>query len=202
MAAADNILLGTERTEMGKGPARRARRAGLIPSVMYGHGMDPVHLDLPSHDAFLIIKDNPNAVVTIKYGDNSQLCLVKNVQVQPVSRDILHIDLQIVRRGEKVQVEVPLVVVGECQPGSQYQQEEFFLLVNVPATDIPESIEVSVEGLGEGTVLHVSDLKVDEDVEIETPAERDIVSITELVIAEEPTGEEDEGESVEVTEEH
>lgn len=201
MANKSNVLLGELRTETGKGSARRARRAGLIPAVMYGHGSDPVHLDLPGHDVFLIIKDNANAVVTIKYDDKSQLCLVKNIQVQPVSRDILHIDLQVVRKDEKVQVEVPLVVVGECLPGSQFQQEEFMLLVNAPATDIPESIEVSVEGLSDGTVLHVSDLKVSEGVEIETPAERDIVSITAITaVSEEPEETEGMEESEEASE--
>lgn len=180
MAEVSNVLLANQRTETGKGPARRARRAGLIPAVMYGHGIDPVHLDLPGHDAFLIVKDNPNAVVTVKYDGKSQLVLVKFVQVHPVSRAILHMDLQVVRKGEKVQVEVPVVLVGESVAGTQHQQEEFTLPVLAPATAIPESIEVSLEGLDVGAVVRVEDLTLPKDVEVEIPGDRDIVSVLAL----------------------
>ncbi len=190
MAEQENVLLAQVRTETGKGSARRARRAGLIPAVMYGHGIDPVHLDLPGHDAFLIVKDNVNAVMTVKYDGKQQLVLVKDIQVHPVRRDILHMDLQVVRAGEKVQVEVPVLLVGETAPGTQHQQEEFSLLVSAPATNIPESIEVSIEGLEEGTIVRVEDLTLPEGVTSETPADRDIVSVSEIVEISEPDVEE------------
>lgn len=180
MAEQTNVLLADLRTETGKGAARRARRAGLIPAVMYGHGIDPVHLDLPGHDAFLIVKDNANAIINVKYGDKRQLVLVRDIQLHPVRRDILHMDLLVVREGEKVQVEVPVILIGETAPGSQHQQEEFSLLISAPATSIPESIEVSIEGLEIGAIVRVEDLDLPEGVTSETPAERDIVSVTEI----------------------
>lgn len=180
MAEQKNVLVADLRTETGKGAARRARRAGLIPAVMYGHGIDPVHLDLPGHDAFLIVKDNANAIVTVKYEGKQQLVLVKAIQVHPVRRNILHMDLLVVRADEKVQVEVPVVLIGESVPGTQHQQEEFSLLISAPATNIPESIEVSIDGLDVGAIVRVEDLQLPEGVTAETPADRDIVSVTEI----------------------
>lgn len=184
MAEVSNVLLATQRTETGKGPARRARRAGQIPAVMYGHGIDPVHLDLPGHETFLIIKDGANAIVTVKYDGKEQLCLVKFVQVHPVSRAILHIDLQVVRKNEKVQVEVPVVLVGEPVAGTQHQQEEFTLQVLAPATDIPESIEISLDGLEAGAVIRVADLVLPAGVEVEVPGDRDVLSVIALAAEE------------------
>ncbi len=196
-----NVLLANVRAETGKGPARRARRAGLVPSVMYGHGIDPVHLDLPGHEVFLIVKDSANAVVTVKYGDdNEQMCLVKSVQVHPVRRDILHVDLQVVRKGEKVEVLVPLVLIGESAAGTQHQQEEFELLVSAPATDIPETIEVDIEGLTAGSIIRVGDLKLPAGVTTEVDEARDIVSVVELSEIAEPELEEAEAEVGEATE--
>lgn len=186
MSQQENVLVATLRTATGKGPARRARVAGFVPAVMYGHGIDPVHLDLPGHEVFLVVKDNANAVVTVKYDGNEQLCLVKSVQVHPVRRNILHVDLQVVRKGEKVEVSVPLLLVGENQSGTQSQQEEFELLVSAPATDIPESITVDVDGLEEGAIVRVGDLKLPEGVTTDIDESRDIVSIVALVVNEEP----------------
>lgn len=178
--ANNTALLATVRTETGKGSARRSRRAGTIPAVMYGHGIDPVHLDLPGHEAFLAIKDSANAIVTVKYDNNEQLCLVKSVQVHPVRRNILHIDLQVINRDEKVEVEVPVVLVGEPAAGTQTQQEEFHLTISAPAVALPENVEVSVEGLAEGTVLRVSDLKLPANVTTDVDPSRDIVSIAAI----------------------
>ncbi|MSS83745.1 50S ribosomal protein L25/general stress protein Ctc [Actinomycetaceae bacterium WB03_NA08] len=177
MATENHVLNAQVRTETGKGPARRARRAGLVPAVMYGKGFEPVHLDLPGHGIFLIVKDSANAVIEVSYDGNKQLCLVKAVQTHPVSRNILHVDLLVVTKDQKVDVEVPIVLVGEPAPGTQTQQEEFALPVKASATAIPESIEVSVEGLAEGTVVRVSDLQLPAGVEAEQDANQDIVSI-------------------------
>ena len=118
------VLLAEERSEFGKGAARRARRAGKVPTVLYGHGEEPRHLDVPGHDLFLIVRGNKNALVELKIDGKSQLALVKDVQVHPVRRDILHADFQAVKAGEKVDVEVPVVVVGEPVPGTVHSLEE------------------------------------------------------------------------------
>lgn len=182
---ADTAALNAElRTETGKGPARRARRAGKVPGVLFGKGFDPVHVDLPGHDVFLVVKDSANAIVDVHYGDKTQLCLVKSIQVHPVSRDILHVDLLVVSEGQKVDVEVPIILVGEPAPGVQTQQEEFVLPVQAPATHIPETIEVSVEGLEEGVVIRVKDLELPVNVEANQDGDRDIVSI--IAITDQP----------------
>lgn len=178
MANTPNVLLATLRTAVGKGAARRSRRAGMVPAAMYGHNTETVHLDLPGHDTFLLVKDSANAVVTIKYDGKQQLCLVKNVQVHPVTRAMLHVDLLTVSRDEKVEVEVPVIIIGESAPGTTHQQEEFALPVLAPATDIPEHIQVDITGLEEGTVLRVADITLPTDVEAAVDSSRDVVSIT------------------------
>ncbi len=178
---AENNIKGTVRTEVGKGSARRARRAGLVPAVVYGHSLDPVHLDLPGHEVFLIVKDNVNAVVNVTYGSNTQLALVKNIQRHPVRRDILHVDLLAVSAKERVEVEVPFVVVGEPVAGNQLQQEEYSLVITAPAISIPESLDVDVEGLPEGSIVRVSDLKLPKGVEVnEELLERDILTVVAI----------------------
>ena len=179
------VLLAEERSEFGKGAARRARRAGKVPTVLYGHGEEPRHLDVPGHDLFLIVRGNKNALVELKIDGKSQLALVKDVQVHPVRRDILHADFQAVKAGEKVDVEVPVVVVGEPVPGTVHSLEEFTILVKAPATSIPEHVEVSIEGVEAGSTVHVSDLKLPAGVEVELEPETVIVAVQEPA-AEEP----------------
>lgn len=177
----ENSIKGTVRTEVGKGSARRARREGLIPAVLYGHGHESVHLDLPGHEVFLLTKDSANAVVSVNYGTKSQLALVKAIQRHPVRRDILHVDLLAVSATERVEVEVPISLVGEPAAGNQLQQEEFTLLVSAPAISIPDVIEVSVEGLEEGSVVRVQDIALPKGVEAgEELLTRDIVSVVAI----------------------
>ncbi|WP_424623066.1 50S ribosomal protein L25/general stress protein Ctc [Actinomyces bouchesdurhonensis] len=173
------VLLAEERTEFGKGSARRARRAGKVPTVLYGHGAEPRHLDVPGHDLFLIVRGNKNALVELKIEGKTQLALVKDVQVHPVRRDILHADFLAVKAGEKVDVEVPVVVVGEPVPGTVHAVEEFTILVKAPATAIPEHLEVSIEGVEAGTALHVADLQLPAGVEVELDPETVVVSVQE-----------------------
>lgn len=173
------ILVATTRTEFGKGAARRARRAQMVPGVVYGHG-ETTHLDLPEHDLFLIVRGNKNALVELKIDGTSQLALVKDVQRHPVKRNLLHVDFLAVKAGEKVDVEVAIVVVGEAAPGTTHNVEEHTVTVKAPATDIPESIEVDVTGLEAGTVVRVSDLVLPANVECELDAEQDVVIISEL----------------------
>ena len=173
------VLIAEDRSEFGKGAARRARRAGKVPTVLYGHGAEPRHLDVPGHDLFLIVRGNKNALVELKIEGKTQLALVKDVQVHPVRRDILHADFLAVKAGEKVDVEVPVVVVGEPVPGTVHAVEEFTILVKAPATAIPEHLEVSIEGVEAGTALHVTDLQLPAGVEVELDPETVVVSVQE-----------------------
>ena len=188
------ILVAQTRSEFGKGAARRARRAGLVPAVVYGHGGDPLHLDVPGHELFLIVRSNANALVELKIDGKSQLALVKDVQRHPVSRNILHADFLAVKAGEKVDVEVPLVLVGEAAPATQAAIEEHTITVKASATAIPESIEVDITGLVAGTVVRASDLVLPKGVECELDAEKDIVIISELAAEEEAAPEAPEAE--------
>ncbi|WP_108718069.1 50S ribosomal protein L25/general stress protein Ctc [Miniimonas sp. S16] len=182
------------RTEFGKGAARRARRAKKIPAVLYGHGTNPVHLNLPSHEVFLVIKQSANAVLDIAFDGKSELALVKSVQKDVVSNDIEHIDLLLVRRGEKVTVDVAVVTEGESAPGTIHAVELQSLTVLAEATSIPERIVVSVEGLEEGTVVRVADLELPEGTTTEVDPEAAVVLVTVPRGEEEPEAEGAEGE--------
>ena len=166
------VLIAETRTEFGKGASRRARRAAKVPAVLYGHGADPVHIDVPGHDLFLIVRGTKNALVELKVDGKSQLALVKEIQVHPVSRNLLHADFLAVKAGEKVDVEVPVVVDGESAPGTAHTIEEFTILVKASATAIPEDLKVSIEGLEAGSAVRVADLVLPAGVEVELDPER------------------------------
>lgn len=170
-------LAAETRADFGKGAARRLRREGKIPAVLYAKGDEPVHLALPSHDTFLIVKDNLNALISLEFDGGKALSLVKDVQRHPVSRVIEHVDLVRVKRDEKVAVDVPVTVVGETQPGTIHYVELVTLAVTAPVIDIPEQIEISVEGLGDGDVVRVQDLTLPEDVETELDPEQPLVMV-------------------------
>jgi large subunit ribosomal protein L25 len=171
-------LTATPRTEFGKGAARRTRRAGLIPAVLYGHGAEPQHLALPSHDTFLAVKNHANALVTLDIEGTEQTALVKDIQRDPVKRHIEHLDLVIVRAGEKVTVEVPVHVEGESAPGTIHQIELQTLTVTVPATRIPEVVTISIDGLEDGSIVRVADIPRPADASIEDDAESVVVVIS------------------------
>jgi len=171
-------LTAQVRTEFGKGAARRTRRANQIPAVLYGHGEAPKHLAVPSHDTFLVLKDNPNAVITLDVEGEQQMALTKHIQRDPVRRTIEHVDFVIVRAGEKVTVDVPVHVVGESAPGTIHQIEIMTLTVTVPATRIPETIDIDIEGLEDGTVVRVRDIPRPEDATIEDDPEHEVVVIS------------------------
>ena len=193
---ADNALTAQTRTEFGKGAARRARRAGLIPAVVYGHGVDPIHVDLPGHELFLIVRGTPNAVIELTLDGKSQLALVKDIQRHPVSRVLLHADLLAIKKGEKVDVDVPLVTTGEPAPKTVVNAEEFTIAVKAPATSIPEAIEFDVTDLEVGTVITVADLKMPKGVEVQFEEDRVVLSVQEVIEqAEEPA--EAEGDAAE-----
>lgn len=141
------------RTEFGKGAARRTRRAGKIPAVLYGHGTDPKHLALPALEFARVVREQGrNAVLTLEVGsDGSELALTKTVTTHPLKNYIEHVDLLVVRHGEKVVVDVPVVVTGEAAAGTLVTQEANTLSVAAEALHIPDQFEVSVQGLEAGT---------------------------------------------------
>src|SRR5690606_21276836 len=147
--ADDNKLVAEVREQFGKGFARRLRAAGKIPAVIYGHGTDPVHVALPGHQISLIIR-RANALLELDVDGTDHLALVKDVQRDPVHQIIEHIDLLVVKKGEKVQVEVPIYTTGTSFSGTIVTIDVNTIRLEVLATNIPEHLEVSVEGLEEG----------------------------------------------------
>ena len=147
-------LTAESRTEFGKGAARRLRRAHKIPAVLYGHGAEPVHVALPGHATMLALKHS-NTLLTVELGGGrTTLALPKDVQRNPIRGEIEHVDLIIVRRGERVTVDVPLQLVGDPAPGVIPTVELNTLSLVVEATSIPASVELSIEGADAGTQFH------------------------------------------------
>ena len=176
MAKASKIS-ATLRTDFGKGFARRARVAGQVPAVVYGHGTDPKHVLVDVHDSYMALRGASNALVELNVEGEKILTIVKDIERHPLRPGFQHIDFMIVNRSEKVSVEVPVVVVGEAAPATMHTIELAHLSVSVPVVDIPESIEVDVTGLEAGTIITVADLKVADDVEIHNEAELPVVNI-------------------------
>ncbi|RAX15793.1 50S ribosomal protein L25/general stress protein Ctc [Pseudarthrobacter sp. AG30] len=180
------------RTEFGKGYARRARMANLIPAVIYGHGAEPIHVTLPAKATTLAVR-TPNALLSLDINGEGHLALVKDIQRDPVKQIIEHIDLLTVRKGEKVTVDVPVHVEGESAPGTVHNLELTVVSLEAEATHLPESVVVSIEGRGAGEHIHGSDLVLPKGTVLLTDAEALVVNISEAVeIAEE---EETEGAS-------
>jgi len=151
-------IVAEPRTEFGKGAARRVRRAGRVPAVVYGHGTDTRHVTLPGHELLLALK-TPNVLIQVEgLAGRPQLTLPKAVQRDPIRGDIEHVDLILVRRGEKVTVEVPVQVTGEVEPGGLLDQQMVRLAVEAEATQIPQGITVDVEGMAIGAAVHAGDL--------------------------------------------
>ena len=142
----DTTVHAELRENFGKGFARRLRAAGKIPAVLYGHGTDPVHVALPGHQMLLLVR-RANALIELDIAGKSQLALVKDVQKDPVHQIIEHIDLVVIKKGEKVEVDVPVVVVGESFSGTIVNLDATSVSLAVDATHIPEHVEVDVEGL-------------------------------------------------------
>ena len=180
----DNKLVATTRTKFGKGAARSIRREHKIPAVMYGHGTEPVHITLPGHETMMALKV-ANVLLTIEIDGKDQLALAKDIQRHPIRPVIEHVDLVVVRKGEKVTVDVPIHVVGEAALETVVALENNTVELAVEATHIPERLDVSVEGLKAGTRIHASDLVLPEGAELVTEADILIVNITQAITAEE-----------------
>ena len=146
------------RTEFGKGAARRIRRADKVPAVLYGSGSDPVHITLPGHELALALKHGANALLSIDLDGDSQLAIPKQVQRDPLKGFIEHADLLIVKKGQKVVVDVAIHITGEAVPEALVVTENATVAIEAEATHIPESIEVSIEGAEVGTQVLAKDL--------------------------------------------
>jgi large subunit ribosomal protein L25 len=182
----DQLKLAAEpRSEFGKGAARRARVAGQIPAVLYGHGTDPVHVLLPGHDTMMALKHS-NALLTITWGKESEMAIAKDVQRDPVKRTIDHVDLLIVKKGEKITVDVPVHLTGESFSGTIHVLEHNTLQVIAEATHLPESIEVSIEGLEDGAKIHAGEIKLPSGTELATDPDALVVAISTPRTAAEP----------------
>jgi large subunit ribosomal protein L25 len=166
------------RTEFGKGAARRTRRAGKIPAVLYGHGTDPQHLALPELEFKAIVREQGrNAVLTLNIGGTPQLALTKTVVSHPIRPYIEHVDLLVIKRGEKVQVEVQVVVTGDAAPGTLVTQDLNTVQVEADVSSIPEQIEVSVAGKEAGTQIPAGELELPSGTTLVTDAEALVVNV-------------------------
>ncbi|AWB89800.1 50S ribosomal protein L25/general stress protein Ctc [Homoserinimonas hongtaonis] len=179
-----NNIVAEQRENFGKGFARRLRAEGKIPAVLYGHGTEPQHLALPGHETALLLR-KANAMLELDINGKSQTALVKDVQKDPVRQIIEHIDLVVIRKGEKVQVDVPVHVVGEAAPGASVEQDAHSLLVEAPATSIPEALTISVEGVEPVTHILASEIELPKGVTLIADPETLIVSVVAPSAAEE-----------------
>jgi large subunit ribosomal protein L25 len=185
------------RTEFGKGAARRIRRADKVPAVLYGHGTDPIHITMPGHETMLALKHGgANALLSIEVEGKSHLSLPKQVQRDPIKGFLEHLDLIVVRKGEKVVVDIPVHVVGDAASDALVVTEHPTISVEAEATHIPEYVEVSVEGAEVGTQILAKDLQLPAGSLFQGDEETLIVNVTHAPTAEEVEAElaETEGE--------
>jgi large subunit ribosomal protein L25 len=184
---ADFKLTAESRTEFGKGAARRLRRADKIPAVLYGHGTQPVHVALPGHATMLALKHS-NALISLELESGTQLALPKDVQRDPVRNVIEHVDLVIVRRGEKVTVDVPLHVTGSPVGDALAMSELNTLSLEVEATAIPEAVVVSVDGAEAGTQIHAGQIALPAGATLAGDPEAVAVIVSAGAVETEPEG--------------
>ncbi len=151
-------IAAESRTEFGKGPARRTRRAGKVPAVLYGHGGKPRHLSLPGHELMLALKHDANVLLTLQTEDGDALALPKVVVRDPIRGTLEHLDLVAVRKGEKVTVEVPIMLIGEAAPETLVDQQTMTLTVEADATNLPDHVEISIAGKAAGKHLSAKDV--------------------------------------------
>jgi large subunit ribosomal protein L25 len=177
------------RTEFGKGPSRRIRNSGRVPAVLYGHHSEPRHLTLPGHEVLMAMR-TANVLIRLEgLPGGAQLALPKAVQRDPIKGWVEHVDLLVVRRGEKVTVDVPIALTGEIGPDGMLDQQLVQISVEAEATNIPRSIEVNIEGMEVGTAVHASDLQLPSGV---TLAEEPDALVLHVIAA--PTAEQFEAE--------
>ena len=191
-------IVAEPRTEFGKGAARRVRRAAKVPAVLYGHGDAPRHVSLAGHDLMLALKSDPNVLLTLVTEQGDQLALPRAVVRDPIKGHLEHLDLVAVRRGEKVTVDVPVVLTGEAGPDTLVEQQLTTVSVEAEATHLPESIELSVEGLTAGQSISAGALTLPAGTALAQDPEQVVVQVqgqvseeqleAELVASEEELG--------------
>ncbi|MFI6935672.1 50S ribosomal protein L25/general stress protein Ctc [Streptomyces sp. NPDC050287] len=186
-------LSATTRTEFGKGAARRIRRDSKVPGVLYGHGSDPLHLTLPGHELLLALR-TPNVLIALDIdGKSNELAIPKSVQRDPIKGFLEHVDLQLVTRGEKVNVEIYVHTEGDLAPGAFLLEHVLNALpVEAEATHIPESVTVSIEGLSAGDSILAKDIPLPSGTKLGVDGDTVVLQIL-AAQAEEAAGEESEG---------
>lgn len=193
----NNKITAEVRNSFGKGAARKLRVLGRIPAVVYGHGTDPQHLSLPGHEVALLLR-KANAVLDLDIAGTSQLALVKDVQKDPVRQVIEHIDLIVVRRGEKVTIDIPVHLEGESAPDTIANLDTTALSIEAEATHIPERIVIDIEGLEEGTQITAGQVTLPAGTTLVTDPETLVVGIVvpqlDLTSDADPTDDEAEGD--------
>lgn len=192
-------LIAEKRMEFGKGAARRIRRSGKIPAVMYGHGAAPVHITLPGHDSMMALK-HTNALLTIVLDGNDQLALAKDIQRDPIKPVIDHVDLVVVRRGEKVTVDVPVTTNGDAAAETVVTVETQVLSLLVEATSIPEALVVEIAGLPAGTQIKAGDVVLPDGTELAGDADQLVVNVSAMISQEALDAELSAGDSAPIAE--
>ena len=173
------VIKAEARTEFGKGVARRLRREWKVPGVIYGSHQEPVHFAVPLLDIQSLVRNNGvNAVLELEIDGEQYLTMVKHVDQNVLTFDIDHVDLLAIKRGEKVEVEVPVTLTGEPAPGTIHIQDADVLLVEADVLSIPEELEVSIEGLEDGAVITAADVTMPEDTTLVAEEDTVIVSIS------------------------
>lgn len=179
MAITPTVIKGERREEFGKGSARRLRRDGKIPGVLYEKGIENIHFAVDLIEMTAIVRnDGANAIVELELDGEKLLAMVKHIDQNVITLDIDHIDLFGIKRGEKVTVEVPVVMEGEAAPGAVVLQETDYVEIEIDALSIPDELTVSIEGKEIGDALHASDVKLPEGAELISDAETLIVNVT------------------------
>ncbi|WP_019972050.1 50S ribosomal protein L25/general stress protein Ctc [Mycobacterium sp. 141] len=183
--SAPNKLTASVRTRTGKGASRQARRDGKVPAVLYGHGTDPQHLELNAHDFAAVLRNSgTNAVLTLDINGKEQLALTKALEVHPIRRNIQHADLLVVKRGEKVTVDVNVVVEGEPASGTLVTQDANTIQIEAEALSIPEQLTLSIEGAEAGTQFAAGQIPLPAGVGLISDPELLVVNVVESPTAE------------------
>ncbi|MCD9875555.1 50S ribosomal protein L25/general stress protein Ctc [Streptomyces guryensis] len=190
-------LTAETRTEFGKGAARRIRRDSKVPGVLYGHGSDPLHLTLPGHDLLLALR-TPNVLIALDIdGKTNELAIPKSVQRDPIKGFLEHVDLQLVKRGEKVTVEIYVHTEGELAPGGNLLEHVLNALpVEAEATHIPESVTVSIEGLEAGASILAKDIPLPKGTTLAVEEDTVVLQVLAAQAEEAAEGEEAAGDEV------
>ena len=175
---AEISINGVRRTEFGKGASRRARRDGLVPAVIYGHGEKPQHITLPARELGVALKQS-NVLLDISIDGKTELTLPKAIVRHPLKQILEHVDLVLVRRGEKVVVAVPVHAIGEHSRDGILEHVHNSIEVRVEATAIPSFLEVSIEGMHSGESRYASDVKLPAGVELESDPKTIVVHLSE-----------------------